>query len=82
MLFNACVLRRELLDRLRATQTFASIFVCAVVSSVLVWLRWPTDSRLDVVSQGAMQVFRPLAYTLAAAVIMLVPAFPATAFVR
>ncbi len=82
MLFNACVLRRELLDRLRATQTFASIFVCAVVSSVLVWLRWPTDSRLDVVSQGAMQVFRPLAYALAAAVIMLVPAFPATALVR
>ena len=82
MLFNACVLRRELLDRLRATQTFASIFACAAISTLLVWLRWPTDSRLDVVSQGAMQVFRPLAYTLAAAVIMLVPAFPATALVR
>ncbi len=82
MLFNASVLRRELLDRLRATRTFASVLVCAFLSSLLVWLRWPTDSRLDIVSQGAMQVFRPLAYALAAAVMMLVPAFPATALVR
>lgn len=79
---NVAVLRRELLDRLRATRTFASVLACTILASLLVWLRWPTDSRMDVVSQGAMQVFGPLAYALAAAVLLLVPAFPATALVR
>lgn len=78
---NTSVFRRELLDRLRAWRTIASILACAVVASVLVWLRWPTDSRLDVVSQGSTQVFGPLAYALAAAIFLLVPAFPATALV-
>ncbi|MGN6133569.1 MAG: ABC transporter permease [Aureliella sp.] len=79
---NTAVLRRELLDRLRAAQTLASVLACALLASALVWLKWPTDSRLDVVSQGAMQVFGPLSYALAAAVLLLVPAFPATALVR
>ena len=82
MLVNTAVLSRELMDRLRAGQTIASILACAFFSSLLVWMRWPTDSRLDVISQGAMQVFRPLAYALAAIVVLLVPAFPATALVR
>lgn len=82
MQLNTAVLQRELMDRLRASRTYASIFACALFSSILVWLRWPTDSRLDVVSQGAMQVFRPLTYALAAVVLLLVPAFPATALVR
>jgi len=81
-MLNTAVFRRELLDRLRATRTFASVIACALLAGVLVWLRWPTDSRLDLVSQGALQVFRPLAYALAAAVMLLVPAFPATAIVR
>lgn len=78
---NTAVLRRELLERLRASRTLASVLAFALLSSALVWLRWPTDSRLDIVSQGAMQVFGPLAYTLAAAILLLVPAFPATALV-
>ncbi len=78
---NTAVFRRELLDRLRATRTLASVLACAIMASALVWLRWPTDSRLDVVSQGAMQVFGPLAYALAVAIFLLVPAFPATALV-
>ena len=82
MLLNTAILNRELMDRLRAGQTIASILACAILSSLLVWMRWPTDSRLDVISQGAMQVFRPLAYALAAIVVLLVPAFPATALVR
>jgi ABC-type transport system involved in multi-copper enzyme maturation permease subunit len=81
-MFNTAVLRRELLDRLRAARTFASVLACAILASALVWLRWPTDSRLDIVRQGSMQVFRPLAYSLAAAILLLVPAFPATALVR
>ncbi len=44
-------------------------------------MRWPTDASIDLVNQGARQVFRPVAFALAAAVMMLIPAFPATAFV-
>ncbi len=80
-MMNTAVFRRELLDRLRATRTIASILACAVMASVLVWLRWPTDSRLDVVSQASAQVFGPLTYALAVAIFLLVPAFPATALV-
>lgn len=79
---NTAVLRRELLDRLRAWRTLASVLACAFLASTLVWLKWPTDSRLDIVSQGAMQVFGPLTYAMAAAILLLVPAFPATALVR
>ena len=81
MFFNNPVLRRELLDRLRSWKTFAALIAVAIVSSGLVLLRWPTDATLDVVSQGAMLVFRPLAFALALAVMMLVPSFPATSLV-
>ena len=53
----------------------------AVVSSVLVLLRWPTDGTIDEISQGSLLVFRPLAFALTLAVMMLVPAFPATSLV-
>ena len=75
------ILRRELLDRLRSWKTLAAILAVNFVSSGLVLMRWPTDETVDVVSQGAMLVFRPLAFALSLAVMMLVPAFPATSFV-
>ncbi|MCA9190639.1 MAG: ABC transporter permease [Planctomycetales bacterium] len=59
----------------------ASLIAVALVSCILVLLRWPTDARIDIVSQGAMLVFRPLAFALTLAVMMLVPAFPATSLV-
>ncbi len=75
------ILRRELLSRLRSWKTLAALLTVAGVSSGLVLLRWPTDDAIDVVSQGAMLVFRPLAFALSLAVMMLVPAFPATSLV-
>ena len=75
------ILRRELLNRLRSWKTLAAILIVNLVSSGLVLLRWPSDGSIDIVSQGAMQVFRPLAFALTLAVMMLVPAFPATSFV-
>lgn len=75
------ILRRELLDRLRSWKTMAAIFAVALVSCLLVLLRWPTDATVDVVSQGATLVFRPLAFAMTLAVMMLVPAFPATSLV-
>ncbi len=82
LLWKNPILRRELLDRLRSLRAFASILTVAFGAALLVIFRWPTESTLDIVSQGAMQVFRPLAFGLTAAVMMLVPAFPATALVR
>lgn len=76
------ILRRELLDRLRSIRAFASILTVAFGAALLVILRWPSDATLDVVSQGSLQVFRPLAFGLAVAIMTLVPAFPATALVR
>ncbi|MEZ6148803.1 MAG: ABC transporter permease subunit [Pirellulaceae bacterium] len=80
-MFNNPILRRELLGRLRSWKTFAALIAVALISGGLVLLRWPTDATLDVVSQGAMLVFRPLAFALALAVMMLVPPFPATSLV-
>ncbi len=81
LIINNPILRRELLDRLRSPKTLAAILAVACLSSLLVILRWPTDAAIDLVSQGSLQVFRPVAFTLATAVMMLIPAFPATALV-
>jgi len=51
------------------------------MSSVLVLMRWPSDASIDLVSQGSLQVFRPVTFAVAIAIMMLIPAFPATAFV-
>jgi ABC-type transport system involved in multi-copper enzyme maturation permease subunit len=79
--WNNPILRRELLDRLRSWKTMTALIVVALVSSGLVLLRWPTDATVDIVSQGAMKVFQPLAFALSIAVMMLIPPFPATSLV-
>jgi ABC-type transport system involved in multi-copper enzyme maturation permease subunit len=76
-LFNP-VFHKELQQRMRSWQTLAAIMAVAVASSGLVFLRWPTDARIDLLSQAASLIFRPLSFALALAVMMLVPAFPAT----
>ncbi len=81
MFWTNPIFRRELLDRLRSWRTLVAVLAVASVSSGLVLLRWPTDAAVDVVSQGSMLVFRPLAFALTLAVTMLVPAFPATSLV-
>lgn len=75
------VLWRELLGRLRSTKTILAAIAIAFVSSLLVVLRWPTDATIDLASQGAMAIFRPVAFAVAGAVMLLIPAFPATAIV-
>jgi ABC-type transport system involved in multi-copper enzyme maturation permease subunit len=89
------VLRRELMERLRSSKTMAALLVVAVLSSLIVWLRWPTVAHVNaadaanesvsvsqLLTQGSMDVFGPLAYGLMAAIAALVPAFPATSIVR
>ncbi len=92
------VLRRELLERLRSRKMLAAVLGVAILTCVIVLLRWPSVARVatdtdltkidgpvsttQLLSQGTMDVFRPLAYGLAVSIAMLAPAFPATSFVR
>ena len=80
-IFNNPILHRELTNRLRSHKTMLAIIAVALVSSTLVLMRWPSDATIDLVSQGAIQVFRPVAFAIAVAIMMLIPAFPATALV-
>ncbi len=75
------ILRRELFSRLRSRKTFLAILSVAILSSLLVLLRWPSDATIDLINQGSLQVFRPVAFALATALMMLIPSFPATALV-
>jgi ABC-type transport system involved in multi-copper enzyme maturation permease subunit len=60
----------------------ASLVVVAVVTSGIVLLRWPASATVDLISRGSAEVFQPLAWGIAAAIVTLVPAFPATSIVR
>ncbi|GIW99193.1 MAG: hypothetical protein KatS3mg111_2526 [Pirellulaceae bacterium] len=75
------IYRREMLSRLRSWKTGTAVIAVALLSSTLVLLRWPADATVDLVSRGAVLIFRPLAFAMAMAVMMLVPAFPATCLV-
>lgn len=80
LIYNPIFLK-EIQQRMRSWQTMVAIVLVALASCTLVLLRWPSDDRVDLVSQAAALIFRPLAFTLALAVMMLVPAFPATSLV-
>ena len=75
------ILWRELFGRLRSPKVLVAIAMVAIVSCALVLMRWPSDATIDLVSQGSIQVFRPVAFAIAIAIMMLAPAFPATAIV-
>lgn len=75
------ILQRELIGRLRSPKALFAIALVAIVSCTLVLMRWPREATIDLVSQGSIQVFRPVAYAIAIAIMMLTPAFPATAIV-
>ena len=75
------ILQRELIGRLRSPKALIAIALVAIVSCTLVLMRWPREATIDLVSQGSIQVFRPVAYAIAIAIMMLTPAFPATAIV-
>src|SRR5262249_15219584 len=65
---------------LRSRKAIAMQVVPAVICTLLVLLRWP--SQVDLSGTQAMEVFRLFGYGLATALLLLVPAFPATAIVR
>lgn len=76
------IIRRELLASLRTRAAPALQFTVAVACALLVLIRWPTTDTIDLSGAGALQVLRIVGYGLLTAVMLLIPAYPATSLVR
>ena len=76
------IIERELITILRTRKALLMQVGPALAFSLLVLLRWPTDALVDLSGAPAQFVFRLFGYGLLAALILLVPAYPATALVR
>jgi ABC-type transport system involved in multi-copper enzyme maturation permease subunit len=76
------ILRRELLEVLRARKAVALQLALALACALLVLVRWPTGDVADLSGDRSLQVLRVFGYGLLAAILLLVPAFPATSLVR
>lgn len=76
------IIERELVGILRLHRTFAMQVGTAILLSLLVLLRWPTDAQADLAGTHSQQVFRMFGYGLSLTLLLLVPAFPATSIVR
>src|SRR3954447_27058192 len=76
------IIHRELLELLRTRKAVALQLSLALGCALLVLLRWPTGEVADLSGARSLQVLRVFGYGLLAGVILLVPAYPATALVR
>jgi ABC-type transport system involved in multi-copper enzyme maturation permease subunit len=76
------IIRRELLEVLRRRRAIALQIGLAAVCALLVLVRWPTGEVIDLSGARSQGVLRVFGYGLLAAVLLLVPAFPATSLVR
>ena len=75
------ILRRELLSVLRSRRALAIVIVLTFFFSMIVMLRWPTDGQVEISGVRSQQIFQAFAYTLLAAVLFVIPSFPATSIV-
>jgi ABC-type transport system involved in multi-copper enzyme maturation permease subunit len=76
------IIRRELLELLRTRKAVALQLGLAAACALLVLVRWPTGDVADLSGARSLQVLRVFGYGLLAGILLLVPAFPATALVR
>ena len=76
------VIERELIGVLRSGKAVAMQLLPAVACALLVLLRWPSAGQVDLGGTQARQVFQLFGYGLLTAILLLVPAFPATSLVR
>lgn len=76
------ILHRELMGVLRQRRTALLQCGVAVAFALLVALRWPTEARMALSGSRSLEVFRLFAYGLLAAILLLLPVFPATNIVR
>jgi ABC-type transport system involved in multi-copper enzyme maturation permease subunit len=76
------IVRRELLELLRTRRAVAAQVALAVAVAALVVARWPSAGVGDLSGAAALQVLRVFGYGLLAGLLLILPAFPATAIVR
>lgn len=76
------IIQRELVGILRTRWSLTVQIICPAIFPLLVLLQWPTDQQIDLAGVRAQQVFRLFGYGLLAVLLLLVPAHPATTFVR
>ena len=79
---NNPIITREFFGLLQTRKALAMLVGLAVVCSLLVIARWPTDARVDLSMSQSGDVFRVFAYGLLTLLLLIVPAFPATSIVR
>jgi ABC-type transport system involved in multi-copper enzyme maturation permease subunit len=76
------IVRRELLDLFRTRTAVAVLVSFALVTAVLVILHWPAGGVGDLGGNAGLGVLRVFGYGLLAGLLLVLPAFPATAIVR
>ena len=72
----------ELTALLRRRRMMVLQVAMATVFTLLVAVRWPTDSHVALTGVRSQQVFHLFCYGLLATVLLLLPVFPATSIVR
>lgn len=75
------MLRRELITPLRRKRMIVFQIGLAMVFGLLVAIRWPTDGHVALTGARSQQIFRLFSYGLLAALLLLLPVFPATSIV-
>lgn len=76
------IIERELIAFLRTRRAQVLQIGLAVVFGAIVLLRWPTDARVGLSGERALDVFRVFGYGLFIALLLMGPIFPATSIVR
>lgn len=76
------ILRRELIEQLRTNKAIILQIAISVVFTILIILRWPTDSQADLSGLASRQVLQLFGYGLLTVIALLVPSFPATTIIR
>jgi len=76
------IIEKELLSTLRSRRTVNVFVAVAAIFALIVWVKWPTGAIVDLSGTQARQVFRWLTSGMLAAILLIVPAYPATSLVR
>ena len=76
------IAQRELIGTLRTRKALGLQVAVAVVFTLLVLARWPTDAQVELSCIQSQDVFRLFGYGLLATLILLAPVFPASTLVR
>jgi ABC-type transport system involved in multi-copper enzyme maturation permease subunit len=76
------IIRREFVGLVRQRRAVALQCGLAAALTLLVAVRWPTEARMAFSGARSQEIFRLLAYGLLGVVILVLPVFPATSFIR